>query len=257
MSLTILRWRGGMCGDTVLKLVLLSNPHLRCQNQYVDSTDLVSSRPDIKYVSLFEHDQIGKMSLKDFSKVNLELLKTQLDLLEQSSAISGEQWILKSHVYDEPSKYRIIDIIANANTMPFVVNANLIKNSSAFDKIYAYHPIISKIKDPEILDKFHMFNMAKDLLSFKNVSHEQLHLEDILGGWDRLSNSLSELGFNVDQNYQPIYQPWLDANKIFMPSQHYQQLVTEQNFDYLCQSLNMYERYCLLALSRNKFKILT
>jgi hypothetical protein len=256
MSLTILRWQGGMCGDTVLKLILLSNPHFHCQNQYADSTDTISSRPNISYARSFEYDQIGKMSMQNYLDVNLTLLKEQLALLAQSSAVNGEYWILKSHVYNEQFDYRTIDITGHVNTIPFVVNSNLVKKSRVVDKMYEYHPLMPKIKDPDVLNKFHMFNMAKNLLNFKNVSDEQLHLEDILGGWSRLTDSLRRLGFALDQKYKLLYQSWLEANQAFMPSQYYKQLVTDQNFDYNSQNLSIYERYCLLALSGNNFKVL-
>jgi hypothetical protein len=253
--LTILRWAGGMCGDTVLNLMLLSNPHLRCQNRYLDSVDASHCVPDMLYVDKFEHGEIGKMSTKNYSQVDLELLDDQLDLLELSSSINGEHWILKSHVYHE-FRYRTIDIIANTTMMPFVINANLVKNSIEYDCIFDYHPMISKIKDPHTLKKFHMFNMAKESLACKNVSNEQIDLEDILGGWSRLTDSLRRLGFEIDQKYKPMYQSWLDANQTFIPGQQYKQLVIDQNFDHSCPGLSIYEQYCLLALSGNKFKIL-
>ena len=256
MSLTILRWQGGMCGDTVLKLILLSNPHFHCQNQYADSTDTISSRPNISYARSFEYDQIGKMSMQNYLDVNLPLLKEQLSLLAQSSLVNGEHWILKSHVYAEQFDHRTIDIIGNVNTIPFVVNSNLVKKSRVFDNTYQYHPLMPKIKDPDVLNKFHMFNIAKNLLNFKNVSNDQLHLEDILGGWDQLTDSLLRLGFELDKKYKLLYQSWLEANQAFMPSHYYKQLATDQNFDYDSQILSISERYCLLALSGNNFKVL-
>ena len=256
MAVTILRWKGGAGGDTVLRLLMMSNPELQSQTRYVEHPDSQQSYFDkgFCHAQLQSYSLINEMALSNCKNVDLNLLINQLDELEKNS--QQQHWMLKSHVYNVNIKQRIIDIVVSPELMPFVITANLSKNSRELGLIRNYHKLCSKISDKKLLYKFDFFNMARDLVDTKNLSQEQITVDDITAGWQTLTLSLGRLNLTLDKNCFTIYNNWLENNKKFMPSVTYQSMVADNNFDYEDTRLTVQERYCLLALSGSKFKIL-
>lgn len=254
MSVTIFRWKAGSGGDTVMKLILLSNPSILSQIKYVDRNSKQRSHLDTEFSQKFEYDQITKMANPDYLDVDPTLLAQQLDNLEHSDR--SQDWLLKSHCYNIKYKQKIIDIVVSPYWLPFVIAANLFKNARQLGIMADYHVMTSKIADPVVLHKFDLFNSAKNLLEDTPTSNQQLMIDDILNGWPALSAALSNLNIFISAEYQSIYDTWLDCNKCFMPSKLYQSMILDNNLDYKNSELSIAERYCLLALAGQKFKLL-
>jgi hypothetical protein len=106
------------------------------------------------------------------------------------------------------------------------------------------------------LYKFYCFNLAKDRINFSNNFESIIALENIYSGWTIFVDTLESLNFCVSTNQKNYYEQWLNHNEQYKPSALYQKLIQEDNFDYDCTDLCIEERYCMLALSRKKFKIL-
>ena len=253
MSIKLLRWTSGMAGDTVLKLLLDSDANLQSQNRYIALSD-GQSQIDYNYCKSFKYNQIAEMSLMHAFDVDPIVLFEQLEQLESDDVTA--QWLLKTHCYFD-FLYPVVDITVNAEQMPFVVKAGLHKNSRAKNLLPNYHVLASKISDPAILYKFDCFNYAQDLLQTRNYSADQLNLKHILGGWEDFVTALSKVNLNISAHCQTYYNQWLEENQRFVPSTAYLKLLEQQDFDYNNDKLTIEERYCLLALSKQKFKILT
>jgi hypothetical protein len=241
-----------MAGDTVLKLLLDSDSNLQSQNKYIALND-GRSQIDYHYCKSFKYDQIAEMSLMHAFDVDQQTLFDQLAQLESSDV--DAQWLLKTHCYFD-FLYPVIDITVGHEQMPFVVRAGLHKNSRAKNLLPEYHVLISKISDPEILYKFDCFNYAQDLLRTKKYSDQQISLKNILGGWDNFVAALAQVNLTVLPKCQDYYTQWLEQNQQFMPTATFVELVQRKEFDYNLATLPMEERYCLLALAGQKFKIL-
>ena len=119
-----------------------------------------------------------------------------------------------------------------------------------------YNNIVKKIKDPVILYKYNCYNLAIDRVSTRNFDTKQIKLSDILGGWNTFLNSIEHVQLSVLDCFKDYYNNWLEENSVFFPSKEYTNLVETKNYDYTCTNLSLEERYCLLALSGGKFKIL-
>jgi hypothetical protein len=252
MPITLLRWKSGAAGDTVLRLLLDSDPNLHSQNKYTTLVD-AQSVSDISYIKSFKYDQIAEMSLMNgHTKLDQHMLFDQLHQLEQSDP--QKQWMIKTHAYFD-FLYPVIDIVVDHEQMPFVIKASLTKNSRAKNRVPEYHLMTSKISDPEVLYKFDCFNFAKDLIQTKYCD-QQINLKDILGGWSNLVNALHQVNLTVSADCESYYTQWLENNQQFMPSDTFLSLLRCKNFDYDHAGLTIEERYCLLVLSGGKFTIL-
>jgi hypothetical protein len=241
-----------MAGDTVLKLLLDSDSNLQSQNRYIALND-GRSQIDYDYCKSFKYNQIAEMSLMHAFNVDQHILFDQLQQLEFSDV--NAQWLLKTHCYFD-FLYPVVDITVDHEQMPFVVKAGLHKNSRAKNLLPEYHVLISKISDPEVLYKFDCFNYAQDLLQPKKYSAQQIGLKDILGGWVNFVTALDKVNLNISADCQNYYNEWLAENQRFIPTTTYVDLVQCNTFDYSNTELSIEERYCLLALSEKKFKIL-
>lgn len=242
-----------MAGDTVLKILLDSDPNLKSQNKYIALND-GSSMIDYNYCKSFKYDQIAEMSLMYAFKIDPVILFEQIKQLESDDV--NVQWLLKTHCYFN-FLYPVVDITVTAEQMPFVVKAGLYKNSRSKNLLPNYHVLASKISDTELLYKFDCFNYAQDLLQTKNYSADQLGLKHILSGWEDFVTALSKVNLYVSAHCQTYYMQWLEENQKFMPTTTYLEMIENQNFDFNNRKLTIEERYCLLALSKQKFKILT
>jgi hypothetical protein len=256
MPLTLLRWQSGAGGDTVLKILLDSNPGLQSQNQYT-GLDNNKTQIDIEYVTSFKYNEISKMSLMSHDFVDADLLTRQLRALEEEN--TNVPWLLKTHCYFN-FHYPVIDITVDQQFLPFLVKSTLAKNFKEHNTILNYNSMITKIKDPTILYKYNCYNLAVSFINNcmlnKNLSQTRLSVKNILGGWESLNNSLKELGFCVADHCKLYYKTWLSKNQSLLPSKYYIELVENNNLDYRSPKISIEEKYCLLALAREKFKII-
>lgn len=258
MPITLLRWKSGAAGDTVLKLVLESNPNLLSQVAYTKNSNHNRSTVDIKYIENFKYKEIALMSTS-YNKVNETVL---LNELHQLNSDNGNcQWLLKTHSYIN-FPYPTIDIVVDQQVLPFAVTACLKKNfqneNINLNPWYDtnYNKIVKIIQDPDILYKYNCYNLAIDRISTENSNPKQIKLIDILSGWDMFLNSIKHVQLNVSDRFKNYYNAWLEENNIFFPSKEYIELIKTEKYDYTCANLSLEERYCLLALAGKKFKIL-
>jgi hypothetical protein len=249
MSIKLLRWRSGAGGDTVLKILLDSDPLLFSQNKYLKLIE-GKTKIDAEYVQSFKYQQIAKMSLKYSQEVDLNLLLSELTSLDQDDPLKN--WILKTHCYHN-FDYETIDIVADYQMLPFAVKASLFKNSRKNNAIPVYHPLISKITNPDILYKFDCYNMIIDAVSTKNLSDQKIYLRDVVSGWETFTKALAAVNLYASSCCQQYYENWISSNQRFMPGAEYMSLINDQNYDYTRSGLSIEEKYCLLVLSNKKF----
>ena len=252
MSIKLLRWFSGSGGDTILKILLESNPNLSSQTRYIGLSNS-TTEVDVDYTNSFEYNQIAKMSLKDAQSTDIPLLMEQLHQLEQTDL--SKQWLLKTHCYCAFSQ-EVIDIVSGESFLPFVIKAGLAKNTRQSGKMIEYTPMSSKIVDPEVLYKFDCYNMITMALSVKNISALQLHLNSVFDSWSEFEQSLLNVNLHISQTCRQYYEQWIDSNKQFLPGHNYVSMVTNQDYNYNCKDLSIEERYCLLVLAGEKFRIL-
>jgi len=251
MSITLLRWKAGAGGDTLLKLLLESDPELLSQNRYL-SQQGGKTMFDVDYVDSFRYQSIAKMSRVQPAEVDQTKLFQELEQLYQENP--AQRWLLKTHCYFD-FLYPIIDIVIDRIMLPFAIQANLTKNSRQKNLMPDYHPMIPKIKDPDILYKFDCYNSAVDLLQVR-YADQQIQLLDLLSGWDQLDLAVSSLGLHLSKDCCGYYLGWLQNNQQFMPSCTFISLVQNANYDYHNTALTTVERYCLLAMAGEKFCLL-
>lgn len=245
----------GSGGDTVLKILLDSNPDLRSQNSYKNLLDNNRTSINLDFVNSFAYSQISKMSMKDYCDTDIELLKTQLDTLSNNNPTIP--WLLKTHLYYNYSQ-EVVDITVGDSLLPFMLKAGLHKNPRGSNRMQEnYHPMISKISNPDVLYKFDCYNIVVTAISNRQYINFQIPLECILDSWEKFTHSLSQTQLNVSQNCYNYYQNWITSNKQFYPSKQYVSLVDDKNYDFNCNELSIEERYCLLALAGKKFCLLS
>jgi hypothetical protein len=251
-----MRWKSGAGGDTVMKILLDSDPTLHSQNQVVGLTNN-QTKIDANQVLSFRYSEIAKMSLTSYTQVNSGLLNEQLTSLEQEAG--NERWLLKTHCYFD-FNWPVIDLVAGLATLPFLIKASLIKNSREKNMLGNYHPLITNIKDPKILYKFDCYNLAvnyvNDCILNQKLSHQTLSVENIIGGWQVLSSKLQQLNFYVSDHCRQYYEAWVAQNQSLLPGDVYLNLIATNNLDYATPGLSIEERYCLLALAQQKFKVI-
>jgi hypothetical protein len=233
-----------------MKILLDSDRTILSQNKFV-ATNQGKTLIDRDFLNSFEYSEISKMSLGQ-ETVDLQLLKKQLEVLYHTNV--EKQWLLKTHLYTK-FEFPVIDIITDKFSLPFSVKATVSKITNPA-VMQDYHPFNQKIPDSEVLYKFYCFNLAKDRINFSNNFESIIALENIYSGWTIFVDTLESLNFCVSTNQKNYYEQWLNHNEQYKPSALYQKLIQEDNFDYDCTDLCIEERYCMLALSRKKFKIL-
>lgn len=248
MPITFLRFQPGAAGDTVLKCIIDSQSHIHCQMKYTNNVD-GKTEIDEAHLRQFRYNQISNLSFQYF-KTDEAQLKNQLVMLENEDI--NKEWLLKSHYYGE-LEYPVIDIIIGKKMLPFVIKSILKKRNTHPD----YLPLITKIKNKKILYQFNCYNYAIDRIATEQTvtNVKCLQLKDILGGWDSFYHSMAAIDIPIDQNCKSYYNQWLESNS-YLPSDLYCAQVDKENFDYRDYRLTVEERYCLMALSGEKFKIL-
>ena len=255
MSVRILRWKGGFGGDTVLRFILKSNPRFKTNVIYDSSNPVTSNggtKPNLSHINYENLSCIDKIAL-DWSVVRTvdpEEFKNSINELNNSI----DDYFLKSHYYlSDFFNDMTIDIVADHEALPFCLNAMLNKT-----KILEWNvnDTIKLIKDPLIRKQYVLYSMAQDYLQNSNLSANLLAVSDILLSWEHLSASLRKFNIVIDSNLQDTYNYWISKNTGYFPSRRYKDYVKNKNYYFDDESLTIAERYSLLALAKEKFKIL-
>lgn len=254
MPITILRWHSGSAGDTVLKMLLNSNSNMVSQVKFTDvSNERSVDTEDPSFFSSYQYKQLKNITGVHKFTVNHKDLLNELAQLE--STATNIHYVVKSHYYDVLLD-NTIDIIIDSFLLPFGVKASLAKMTREQGQMVNYNQLDKKILDKKILYFYDCFNLASDRLRPNIYSNQQIYLKSILGGWESLNRALKKVNLNISDSNQSYYNMWLEKNQKYMPSQNYVNCIESQNYDYTRPDLSIEEKYCLLALAKEHFKIL-
>jgi len=246
MSLIIIRWKGGMGGDSILTNILKSD-HSILSNVKFDKLNN-------------DHVQV-KTAEKNLSWLYNEKHVGNIDLI--SNLIKNKnKYILKSHlyssVYNQFSIYTI-DITCTKELMPFVVKSCL-KKTMVLQKNYNETIRVFKNKLPfNVKYCYTVYNVAHDLNkhidTINNKGTKLLLLDDWIYDLPKIQSSFPILA-KIDQAFR---QKWIKHNYINFPSNYYRKCITDNlSMSNIVNSkkLNIYEKYCLLVIGNHKFKII-
>ena len=249
MSVTIVRSASGSAADTILRLLSINEPNAKFNIQF-DSLNEVGRSPTHPIndpnipncIKLSTNQQI-------ISTIDTKSLLNEINNLRNLD----EVYYLKSHYFEEILNDVTIDIVNTHRTLPFMAQSNIYKTTPLQKH---YNKFNLKITDTEIATKYALYNIIKHSLYDKKLSSRQILVENIIGGWEKLSKNLQNLGIVLNPLAQKYYSSWLNLNLKYLPSNKYVQYVDVGNHNYNDTDLNIAERYALLVLSGNKFKIL-
>jgi hypothetical protein len=253
-NVTILRWRGGEGGDTLLNMIIGSTPKLYSNIKWDGINDVGKTIPVENINNKLFINLPGVVSIaignqwKNITVNELEHGITQLKSLSKN-------FMLKSHWYTSSIFNNItIDLVATPKMLPFSVGALVQKNSA---NVQNYSQLRKKIKDSVILRSYDLYNTSWDRLhNTVEYSDNQITVDTLVSGWDVLKNKLKEFNLSLDDKYKIYYTDWLDKNQQYLPSDRYKEFVNTCNFDYTDNQLSLTEKYCLLAMAKKNFTIL-
>lgn len=251
MTVTILRWKGGYGGDTLLNLIMRSNPGAQCNVVFSSFTDTGAQNIDYSQIIREQLTNVEKLAhVFPGVVVNLDQVYQEVDQIIDSK----EQWFIKSHNYNTPKYNHItVDLVADAVSLPFIVAANISKTETLN---FNYNKVSHIIKDPEIAKKHAMYNVAVDSLVKEEFSTRTIPVSQVLIDWTTLKEKFAKQDIILDDSVKNIYETWLTLNQQYLPSKEYIQAVNEFNYDYSNTKMSLPERYSLMALGGTKFKIL-
>lgn len=254
MPVTILRWHSGSAGDTVLKMLLNSNSNMISQVRFTDmSNDRSVDVEDPNFFTGFQYQQLKNITGVHKFVVNNEDLQYELAHLKSTAA--NIHYIVKSHYYNALLD-NTIDIVINDSFLPFSVKASLAKMTREQGQMIDYNELDRKIKDKKILYYYDCYNLALDRLRPNIYSKQQIDVKSILSGWESLTQALKTVNLSISENNRQYYDVWLEKNQKYIPSENYINLVESGNYDYTGPCLSIEEKYCLLALAKEHFRIL-
>jgi len=243
----ILRWKGGYAGDMIMYMMHLSGYKIA----NVRFLDQVSG--DGRVSIDFDHTsgpltEIQRIALEQRFREHMDQ-----DRLCQQIRSCDDVWI-KSHYYTNKFDDITTDILADAQSLPFVISANIHKTDTM--KYLRFHPLTSRLRDPEIKIKLAFYNVGKDSMDAEITSACSVNVSAIISGWNRLIESLTDVGVYIDHSCQEFYEHWVENNRQYFPSAIYIDMVNKHDYDWKRLDIAAVERYALLVLSQEKFKIL-
>lgn len=250
MSVTIIRFGAGCCGETVLKLLWISYPEAKLNITFDELTSdgRTGSTPDYKL-----GDNIAKIGmLPEFIKtVDFNELNNELDQLETT----GNDYFLKCHMTrsNDILDRLAIDIKPSFATLPFIVSA--ISNKVPFFRYTPVNtalPTYSKLHSNPKLTKFNNIQVIYNKISRYSTiqSQRQMYVDDMFKGWDHLVTVFKQFNLYLSNEGKAYYESWLDLNSQLLPSQTYLNYIKEHNYNYRDTSLSEIEQYCLLLISK-------
>jgi len=251
MIKNILRWKGGFCGDTVLKLILESYPNSKSNIIVENTLPTEQGSSIVKTSPIFFNENPNIYHAVKNLNYDKGLLIKELENIEEYPDV----YFIKTHAYiDTTFNNKIIDFIATEDILPFIVNANIFKTETIDSN---YNKLIHKIKDKNIKLKYTYYNVAYDSMKKINFDTNKLLVKNIINGWNGLTANLKNYDINLDIKVKNYYETWLKSNTKFFPSQKYKEMIKNSDYSWNDKSLSMSERYCLLLLANEKFEILT
>jgi hypothetical protein len=253
-NVTILRWLGGEGGDTLLKIIVGSNPELHSNIKWGGTNNVGKTMPieSIDNEIFINLPSAVNIAIGNQCK-NVTVNELEHSIIKLKSL--SKNFMLKSHWYTSSIFNNItIDLVTSTEMLPFTVGAMVQKNSK---NIQNYSQLREKIKDSTMRKSYDLYNISWNRLhNTVEYSDNQIPVEVLVGGWDVLKNKLKEFNLLLDDKYKIYYVDWLDKNQQYLPSDRYKELVNACNFNYADNQLSLTEKYCLLAMSKKKFTIL-
>ena len=267
MSGIILRWLGGGGGDTIMNLLSHSN------NVYTNivatkNIDPITGRSLIKVKFDEEYPNLHDMALVPLTK-NINNVALKQDIVNLVN--KKDSFILKMHYWDKDfdneigDVVEIVDIGCTFAFIPFIVTANLNKtptldNSKIEEKTHCdkgLFKIAEKLTD-EHNKMIVTWNIITDMIKktrLFGLENAPITTEDLFYDKNHLKTYFQNKSFTFDSESDYLDQ-WLKNNKKFLPSQTFQDYIKNTKYDYMDDSLEMVERYTLLALSGKNFQFL-
>ena len=267
MSGIILRWPGGGGGDTIMNLLSHSNDvytNIHATNEIDPATgqSLISEKFDEDYPSFYN------MALPVTIKT-LDSKALKQDIVKLNS--KKDTFLLKSHRWDKNLDKDICDIVDIVNIgytiafIPFIVRANLNKtktlvNSRIVNKSYfdsTIHKIAKKLTEDQN-KQIVTWHIIKDMINkvrIFNLENASIMTEDLFYDREHLKTYFQSRSLKLDITSDYLDQ-WVEYNKKLLPSNTFQNYIENTNYNHLDDSLDMVERYTLLALSGKNFQFI-
>jgi hypothetical protein len=261
----ILRWMGGAGGDTLLHMIsehndVYMNVQLKENIDRSSGKSLVSSKYDSRYPTLFD---LSSNEIVDRRKLQNDI---------QNLSKSHTQFVIKSHFFDKKFDDSIVDLAETVDLgfgldfLPFVVRSNINKTAtldrsgdavrSHFDQ--TLQKISSKL-DKEQRKMLVTWNVIKSMIQHIGEFHLEsspISTADLFLDVDRLENFFMKRNLKIDKKSSHLSE-WKRINAKLLPSPAYQDHLRNSNYDFNDNSLDLVERYILLALANENFRILS
>lgn len=261
----ILRYVGGAAGDTLLHMISKYNT-VYMNVQYTDNIDncngrsLVVSKYDSRYPTLFD--------LSRNANVNRRTLQSDIQNLSNSQT----PFVIKSHLFDKELDASIADLAETVDLgfgmdfLPFVVKSNINKtatlDSSGDPQRSHFDQKLQKISGK--LNKEHtkmlvMWNVIKNMIKHIkefNLDEAPISTVDLFRNIDRLEKFFMKRDLRIDKKSSHLSN-WKKVNSKLLPSLAYQNHLNNSDYDFNDSSMDLVERYILLALANKNFSILS
>lgn len=261
----ILRWLGGAGGDTLLQLISEHNDvYMNVETKKIIDRSRGSSPIVGKYDSRYP-------TLVDLANGRIvDRRKLQNDIYNLS--ISHTTFIIRSHFFDKEFDSSVIDMAETVDLgfgldfLPFVVRSNinktLILDRSRDSQRSHFDQKLQKISSKLNKEQIRMlvtWNLIKDnikrIKEFK-LDNSPISTADLFQNIDRLENFFMKRELKIDKESSHLSE-WKNLNAKLLPSPAYQDHLRNSNYDFNDNSLDLVERYILLALANENFRILS
>jgi hypothetical protein len=249
MPVKILRWKGGAGGDMILHLKSLSHPGSVVNVVTKNIGDDGKTAVDFSHIQHDVTEEILKITLYNWVElVDIEILQQEIQKLHSQNCLL---WV-KSHYYKTDFFNDItVDIVADPVSLPFLVASNIKKTETT---TLDFNKLTGLIPDPQIKYNYATYCVAVDSLGpTDNVGSQKLLLSNIIGGYGTFKKFTDSVGLDINGDFEWLYNQWLEKNQQNLPSQQYQTMVKDKNYDFMNQDLSLFERYSLMALAGSKF----
>lgn len=251
MPVSILRWRGGSGGDMILFFKSLSSPGsvINVEFDHIDQ----AGKTNVNFLKIKQfgpQKEIDKVALNPewLKKINPQQLSTEIsDLVLGSESV----WI-KSHYYDTDQFNDItVDLVVDPFSLPFVVFSNIAKTDTVD---LNFNKLSESITDPVLKSNYSLYSVAVDnVMNFQPSGLQHLLVSNILSGLETFKIATDRVNLQLDLQFSEIYNYWLNNNRPYLPSEQYQKMLQNYDYDFMNTDLTQAERYSLMALAGNKF----
>jgi hypothetical protein len=251
MTVNILRWKGGFGGDSLLNMICNSIPDVKTNVNFLPGfTEHGSTQLESKlHITGLSYVELMALENNHVPDNEISYLTNELTALDNSNNI----WWLKSHQYNfDLFNHVTVDIEADLLSLPFVVSANINK-TLILEK--NYNELASMIPDKETKIKYAAFSLAKEFIATPKYK-QSISVSQLLAGWQSVYYSMKTFNVELNNSTKSFYKRWVANNQKYIPSNVYQQKITNQSYNIDHPKLSTIEKYCLLAISGNKFKLL-